>query len=153
MSIKKCVITQREVGTDTLEYKNTLKNTLRQAPDVILIGEIRDEESATLALRSSIDGRVVISTMHASGVYEAVQRLISMAASQMGKEEARALIASGLKAVVHQTIINNVLCVKPLLATDTVKGILMNNEIPLSNLINEAKQQSQFVQRNIPIFK
>lgn len=147
---------QREID-DEQGFAPAIRDAMRAYPSqtscLMQIGEIRDAESATLALRSSIDGRVVISTMHASGVYEAVQRLISLAAKQMGVEEARSLIASGLKGVVHQTIINKVLCVKPLLTTDSVRGILTNPEIPLSNLLNEAKQQSQFMQRNIPIFK
>lgn len=147
---------QREIDDETY-FASAIRDAMRAYPSqtgcMMQIGEIRDSESATLALRSSIDGRVVISTMHASGVYEAVQRLISMAAEQMGKDEARSLIASGLKAVVHQSIINKVLCVKPLLTTETVRGILINEEIPLSNLLNEAKQQSQYMQRKIPIFK
>lgn len=147
---------QREIDNENF-FGPAIRDAMRAYPSqtgcMMQIGEIRDDEAATLALRSSIDGRVVISTMHASGVYEAVQRLISMAAKQMGKDEARSLISSGLKAVVHQTIINGVLCVKPLLTTSSVRGILVNTEIPLSNLINEAKQQANCIHRNIPIFK
>lgn len=147
---------QREIK-DEMQFAPAIRQAMRAYPSqtscMMQIGEIRDDETASLAIRSCIDGRVVVSTMHASGVYEAVQRLISMAAKQMGKEEARSLIASGLKAVVHQSIINKVLCVKPLLATAAVKGILTNSEIPLSNLLNEAKQQSHYIQRNMPIFK
>jgi len=74
---KKCVITQREVGTDTLEYQKALKNTLRQAPDVILIGEIRDRETMEHALEFSETGHLCMATLHANNANQALERVIN----------------------------------------------------------------------------
>jgi len=101
---KKCVITQREVGTDTLEYKNALKNTLRQAPDVILIGEIRDRETMDHALEFAETGHLCMATLHANNANQALERVINFF-----PEEAHAQISLGLalnlKAILSQRLV------------------------------------------------
>ena len=75
---KKSLINQREVGVDTRSFKNALKNTLRQAPDVILIGEIRDRETMEHALEFAETGHLAISTLHANNANQALERIINL---------------------------------------------------------------------------
>src|ERR1700683_2305750 len=74
---KGCVITQREVGVDTESWQAALKNTLRQAPDVILIGEIRDRETMEYGIQFSETGHLVLATLHAISAYQALDRFIN----------------------------------------------------------------------------
>ncbi len=74
---KKSIVNQREVGLDTLNYRNALKNTLRQAPDVILIGEIRDQETMEHAIAFSETGHLCLSTLHANNANQALDRIIN----------------------------------------------------------------------------
>jgi len=74
---KKSVVTQREVGMDTMSYKNALKSALRQAPDVILIGEIRDRETMEAAISFSDTGHLVFSTLHSNNANQTLERIIN----------------------------------------------------------------------------
>ncbi len=76
-SNKKSVVNQREVGRDTASLQIGLKNALRQAPDCILIGEIRDRETMTSAISYALSGHLVVSTMHANNSYHALGRILS----------------------------------------------------------------------------
>ena len=75
---RNCIVTQREVGVDTDNWHAALKNTLRQAPDVILIGEIRDRETMEAAINLSGTGHLVLSTLHANNSAETLDRIINM---------------------------------------------------------------------------
>ncbi|MEO5377615.1 MAG: PilT/PilU family type 4a pilus ATPase [Magnetococcus sp. DMHC-6] len=75
---KKSIINQREIGVDTLSYAKALKSSLREAPDVILIGEIRDQETMEAALELAGTGHLAISTLHANNAYQALTRIINM---------------------------------------------------------------------------
>jgi len=101
---KKCVITQREVGTDTLEYKAALKNTLRQAPDVILIGEIRDRETMEHALEFAETGHLCLSTLHANNANQALERIINFFPEDMHLQVSLNL-ALNLKAILSQRLV------------------------------------------------
>ncbi|MGN6110020.1 MAG: PilT/PilU family type 4a pilus ATPase, partial [Kofleriaceae bacterium] len=74
---QRCVVTQREVGIDTLSYRDALKNALRQAPDVILIGEIRDRETMDFAIAFAETGHLCLATMHANSSNQALDRIIN----------------------------------------------------------------------------
>jgi len=76
-SHKKCIVNQREVGIDTDSYGDALKNTLRQAPDVIMIGEIRDQETMQHAIAFAETGHLVISTLHANNANQAFDRVVN----------------------------------------------------------------------------
>ncbi len=130
---KKCVITQREVGTDTLEYKNALKNTLRQAPDVILIGEIRDRETMDHALEFAETGHLCMATLHASNANQALERIINFF-----PEEAHAQISLGLalnlKAILSQRLVktpddNRVAAIEILINTPRIADLISKWDI------------------------
>jgi len=101
---KKCVITQREVGTDTLEYQAALKNTLRQAPDVILIGEIRDRETMEHALEFAETGHLCLATLHANNSNQALERIINFFPEEMHPQVCLNL-AMNLKALLSQRLV------------------------------------------------
>lgn len=101
---KGCLITQREVGADTNSWQNALKNTLRQAPDVILIGEIRDRETMDYAIAFAETGHLCLATLHANSANQAIDRIINFF-----PEERRAQLlmdlSLNLKAFVSQRLI------------------------------------------------
>jgi len=101
---KKCVITQREVGTDTLEYQTALKNTLRQAPDVILIGEIRDRETMEHALEFAETGHLCLATLHANNANQALERIINFFPEEMHPQVGLNL-AMNLKSLLSQRLV------------------------------------------------
>ena len=101
---KKSVVNQREVGRDTQSLQIGLKNALRQAPDVIQIGEIRDRETMTAAISYSLSGHLVLSTLHANNSYHALGRILSFYAPE-ARPALLADLAAGLRAVVSQRLL------------------------------------------------
>ena len=104
---KKSVINQREVGRDTQSLQVGLKNALRQAPDAILIGEIRDRETMTSAISYALSGHLVLSTLHANNSYHALGRILSFYSPE-ARPALLADLAAGLRAVVSQRLIRAV---------------------------------------------
>ena len=101
---KKSIVNQREIGSDALDFEIALRNSLRQAPDVILIGEIRDPETMTAALAYAQSGHLVVATLHANNSYNALNRIISF----YPIENRPALLqdlASATKAIVSQRLV------------------------------------------------
>jgi twitching motility protein PilU len=101
---KKSVVNQREIGTDTESLQVALKNALRQAPDVILIGEIRDRETMSAAIAYAQSGHLCLATMHANNSYQALNRILSfypveVRATMLGD------LGAALKAVVSQRLL------------------------------------------------
>ncbi|MBI5105541.1 MAG: PilT/PilU family type 4a pilus ATPase [Solirubrobacterales bacterium] len=101
---KKSVINQREVGMDTTSFKSALRRVLRQDPDVILIGEMRDEETVQTALSAAETGHLVFSTVHTVDAAETVNRLIEFFPPHM-HNQVRAMIAGTLKGAVSQRLV------------------------------------------------
>ena len=104
---KKSVVNQREIGTDATSLSIALKNALRQAPDVILIGEIRDRETMSAALSYAQSGHLVLATMHASNSYQALTRILSFYPVEV-RPSMLGDLASGLRAVVSQRLLRTV---------------------------------------------
>lgn len=103
---KKSIVNQREIGTDADDLKTALKNSLRQAPDCILIGEIRDLETMMAAIAYSQSGHLVLATLHANNSYQALNRIVSF----FPIENRSALLldlASSIKAVISQRLIRS----------------------------------------------
>jgi twitching motility protein PilU len=101
---KKSIINQREVGTDTASLQVALKNALRQAPDVILIGEIRDRETMSAALAYAQSGHLCLATMHANNSYQALNRILSFYPVEV-RQTMLGDLAAALKAVVSQRLL------------------------------------------------
>jgi twitching motility protein PilU len=106
-SHKNCIVTQREVGVDTESYEIALKNTLRQAPDVILIGEIRDREAMDHAITFAETGHLCLSTLHANSTNQALDRIINFFPEER-RQQLLMDLSLNLKALVSQRLIPSV---------------------------------------------
>ncbi len=104
---KKSIVNQREVGSDTQSMQIALKNALRQAPDVILIGEIRDRETMSAAIAYAQSGHLCLATMHANNSYQALNRILSFYPVEVRKTMLDDL-AGALKAIVSQRLLRTV---------------------------------------------
>jgi twitching motility protein PilU len=104
---KKSVVNQREVGTDTESMQVALKNALRQAPDVILVGEIRDRETMSAAIAYAQSGHLCLATMHANNSYQALNRILSFYPVEV-RPTMLGDLAAALKAVVSQRLLRTV---------------------------------------------
>ncbi|APW42773.1 PilT/PilU family type 4a pilus ATPase [Rhodoferax saidenbachensis] len=104
---KKSVVNQREIGTDTASLQVALKNALRQAPDVILIGEIRDRETMSAALAYAQSGHLCLATMHANNSYQALNRILSFYPVEV-RQTMLGDLAAATKAIVSQRLLRTV---------------------------------------------
>ncbi len=130
---KKCVVTQREIGTDTRSYASALKNTLRQAPDVILIGEIRDAETMEAAITFAETGHLCISTLHANNANQALERIMNFFPSERHSEIGLQL-SLNLRAIISQRLIPKVnggraACLEVMLDTPRIKDLIKKRDI------------------------
>jgi twitching motility protein PilT len=136
---KNCFIVQREVGLDTQSFARGLRAALREDPDVIMVGEIRDTETAEIALQAAETGHLVLSTLHTIDAKETVNRLIGMFKLEV-REQIRQMIASTLIAVFSQRLLPRadkkgaIPAVEIMLNTGAVKEALLDpdriDEIP-----------------------
>ncbi|MEH6583050.1 MAG: PilT/PilU family type 4a pilus ATPase [Halioglobus sp.] len=129
---KKCIVNQREVGVDTRSWHNALKNTLRQAPDVILIGEIRDRETMEHALAFAETGHLCISTLHANNANQALDRIVNFF-----PEERRAQLlmdmSTNMQSIVSQRLIPTTdgkrgAAIEILLGTPMISELILKGE-------------------------
>jgi twitching motility protein PilT len=100
---KKCLINQREVGSHTLSFANALRSALREDPDIILVGEMRDLETIRLALTAAETGHLVFGTLHTSGAPKTIDRIIDVFPAEE-KEMVRAMLSESLEAVISQVL-------------------------------------------------
>ena len=129
---KKSIINQREVGVDTRSFHAALKNTLRQAPDVILIGEIRDRETMEHALAFADTGHLAISTLHANNANQALDRIINFFPEERRPQLLHDL-GNNLKAFVSQRLVKTLdgarrAAVEVMMGTPTVRDFIQRNE-------------------------
>ncbi|MBL8362351.1 MAG: PilT/PilU family type 4a pilus ATPase [Rubrivivax sp.] len=106
-SNKRSIVNQREVGRDTQSLQVALKNALRQAPDCILIGEIRDRETMTSAISYALSGHLVLATLHANNSYHALGRILSFYTPE-ARSTLLSDLASGLRAIISQRLLRAV---------------------------------------------
>jgi twitching motility protein PilT len=130
---KKCLLNQREVGPHTLSFSNALRSALREDPDCILVGELRDLETIRLALTAAETGHLVFGTLHTSSAAKTIDRVVDVFPAAE-KEMVRAMLSESLQAVISQT----------LLKTKDGSGRIAAHEImvgtsAIRNLIREAK--------------
>jgi twitching motility protein PilU len=129
---KKCIVNQREVGVDTRSFKAALKNTLRQAPDVILIGEIRDRETMEHALTFADTGHLAISTLHANNANQALDRIINFFPEERRPQLLNDL-GNNLQAFVSQRLVKTLdgkrrAAVEVMLGTPTIRDLIHRSE-------------------------
>jgi twitching motility protein PilT len=130
---EKSSVSQREVGIDTRNFADALRAALRQDPDVILVGEIRDEETMDIALKAAETGHLVLSTLHTPGVTRTVNRMLSLMKNQ-DADEVRERIGDALQGVIAQRLLPRsdgaglVLASEVLVATGTVRESIKRPE-------------------------
>jgi twitching motility protein PilU len=131
---KNCIITQREVGVDTDSWESALKNTLRQAPDVILIGEIRDREVMEHAVAFAETGHLALGTLHANNANQAMDRIINFFPEER-RQQLLMDLSLNLKAVVSQRLIplregkGRAAAVEVLLNSPLISDLIFKGEI------------------------
>jgi twitching motility protein PilU len=132
---KNCIVTQREVGVDTDSYDVALKNAMRQAPDVILIGEIRSREQMDLAVQFAETGHLCLSTLHANNANQALDRVINFFPEEK-RNQLLMDLALNLKGIVSQRLIpmktgkGRVPAVEVLINTPLVTDMIMEGNVP-----------------------
>lgn len=131
---KKSLINHREVGQDTKTFARALKSALREDPDVILVGEMRDHETISLALTAAETGHLVLGTLHANSASKTIDRIIDVFPTG-DKEMVRAMLSSSLQGVIAQTLLRRkeggrVGAFEILVGTNAVRNLIRENQIP-----------------------
>jgi twitching motility protein PilT len=128
---KRSIINQREVGADTASFARAMRRVLRQDPDVILVGEMRDEETVRTALGAAETGHLVLSTLHTLDATETINRIIDFFPPHL-QQQARVMLASTLKGAVSQRLVRNtagdgrVAAAEVLVVTGRVQDLILN---------------------------
>jgi twitching motility protein PilT len=130
---KRCVIEQREVGVDTPTFAGALRNALREDPDVVLVGEMRDLESIAIALTVAETGHLVFATLHTNDAGQAIHRMVDVFPAGQ-QQQIRTQLGSTLVAVVHQELLpkiggGRVAAFEVLVATPAVKNLIRENKV------------------------
>lgn len=141
---KKSIVNQREVGVDTMSFEDALKNTLRQAPDVILIGEIRDRETMEHAMAFAETGHLAISTLHANNANQALDRIINFFPEERHNQLLLDL-SLNLRGFVSQRLVPTVdgkraAAIEVLLGTPMVADLIMKGEVAAIKEIMEKSE-------------
>jgi twitching motility protein PilT len=141
---EKASVSQREVGIDTHSFADALRAALRQDPDVILVGEIRDEETMDIALKAAETGHLVLSSLHTPGVTRTVNRMLSLMKGQ-DPDEVRERVGDSLQGIIAQRLLPRadgagvILAAEVLVATGTVREAIKRpeNNPPLKELMEK----------------
>jgi len=136
-SSKKSLVNQREVGSDTHSFNNALRAALREDPDVILVGEMRDLETISLALKAAETGHLVFATLHTSSAAQTVDRIVDVFPPDQ-QQQIRIQLSNGLVAVFSQTLIPKVNLQGEISGRVMAMEILVNTPA-IANLIREGK--------------
>lgn len=131
---KKCLINQREVGPHTLSFTNALRSALREDPDVILVGELRDLETIRLALTAAETGHLVFGTLHTSSAAKTVDRIVDVFPAAE-KEMIRAMLSESLRSVIAQTLLKTkdgsgrVAAHEIMIGTPAIRNLIRENKV------------------------
>src|SRR6187397_759171 len=130
---KKCLINQRELGPHTLSFPNALRSALREDPDYILVGEMRDLETIRLALTAAETGHLVFATLHTSSAAKTIDRIIDVFPAAE-KDMVRAMLSESLRAVISQTLLKRlgggrIAAHEIMIATPAIRNLIRENKI------------------------
>jgi twitching motility protein PilT len=130
---KRCLINQREIHRDTLGFKEALRSALREDPDVILVGEMRDLETIRLALEAAETGHVVFGTLHTSSAAKTIDRIVDVFPAAE-KEMVRSMLSESLRAVISQTLLKKkgggrVAAHEIMIGTPAIRNLIRENKI------------------------
>lgn len=142
----KCLINQREVHRDTLSFNNALRSALREDPDVILIGEMRDLETIRLALTAAETGHLVFGTLHTSSAAKTIDRIIDVFPADE-KSMVRSMLSESLRAVISQTLLKNTAGGRAaaheiMLGSSAIRNLIREDKVPqMYSIIQTSNQQ------------
>ncbi len=131
---KKCLINQREVGPQTLSFSNALRSALREDPDVILVGELRDLETIRLALTAAETGHLVFGTLHTSSAAKTIDRIVDVFPAEE-KEMVRSMLSESLRAVISQTLLKTkdgngrIAAHEIMIGTPAIRNLIRENKV------------------------
>jgi twitching motility protein PilT len=131
---KKCLINQRELGPQTLSFANALRSALREDPDVILVGEMRDLETIRLALTAAETGHLVFGTLHTSSAAKTIDRIVDVFPAEE-KDMTRSMLSESLQAVISQSLIKKkdgsgrIAAHEIMLGTPAIRNLIRENKI------------------------
>ncbi len=131
---KKCLINQREVGPHTLSFANALRSALREDPDIILVGELRDLETIRLAMTAAETGHLVFGTLHTSSAAKTIDRVIDVFPAAE-KEMVRAMLSESLRAVISQALLKKkdgggrVAAHEIMIGTPAIRNLIRENKV------------------------
>ncbi|MCL5668854.1 MAG: type IV pilus twitching motility protein PilT [Gammaproteobacteria bacterium] len=131
---KKCLINQREVHRDTLGFNEALRSALREDPDIILVGEMRDLETIRLALTAAETGHLVFGTLHTSSAAKTIDRIIDVFPAAE-KEMTRSMLSESLRAVISQALLKRqgggrVAAHEIMIGTPAIRNLIRENKVP-----------------------
>jgi twitching motility protein PilT len=143
---KKCLINQREIHRDTLGFSEALRSALREDPDVILVGEMRDLETIRLALEAAETGHVVFGTLHTSSAAKTIDRIVDVFPAAE-KDMVRAMMSESLRAVISQTLLKKkgggrVAAHEIMIGTPAIRNLIRENKI--AQMYSAIQTGSQF---------
>src|SRR5438094_3597644 len=152
-----CVVEQREVGLDTLSFHHALKHVLRQDPDIIMIGEMRDSTSFTAAMSAADTGHLVLSTLHTTNAAQAVNRILDFFKAEE-REQIRRQLAGTLQAVVCQRMVATVAgnmtpALEIMINTATVKKLIEENRLDKLPAAIETANEEGMINFNQALFQ
>ena len=130
---KSCLVNQRELGTHTLGFSEALRSALREDPDVILVGEMRDLETIRLALTAAETGHLVFATLHTTSAAKTIDRIVDVFPAAE-KDMVRAMLSESLRAVIAQTLLKKVnggrvAAHEIMIATPAIRNLIRENKI------------------------
>jgi twitching motility protein PilU len=146
---KKCFVTQREVGSDTVSFQAALKNTLRQAPDVILLGEIRDRDTMEHAIAFAETGHLAMATLHANNANQALERVINFFPEER-HQQVYMNLAMNLKAILSQRLVKTIdgkriAAIEILINTPRIADLILKGEVDsIKEAMEEGAQYGMF---------
>lgn len=152
----KCIINQREVGQDSETYSTALKSALREDPDIILMGEIRDLESMSIALRAAETGHLVFSTLHTESAAKTIDRLIDMYPVERQKQ-ALSQLSTTLKAVISQRLLprsdrpGRIGAFEIMFVNSAIANLIREDKIPQIEQMISLNQQTGMITRKLSI--
>ncbi|MGN1032061.1 MAG: type IV pilus twitching motility protein PilT [Intestinibacter sp.] len=147
---KKSIVNQREIGKDSRDFNSALRASLRQDPDVILVGEMRDSETISIALKAAETGHLVFSTMHTIGAAKTIDRIIdSFEASK--QQQIRSQLSTVCTGVVSQQLIpsidglSRIVATEVMIANTAIRNLIRENKIyQIQNIIQTSSKQNMF---------
>jgi len=145
----KSFISQREVGGSTLSFANALRSSLREDPDVILIGELRDLETTQLAITAAETGHLVLATLHSNSSSQAINRIIDVFPPQ-DKISVRTMLSESLRAVITQKLIKSNqsgrrAAFEIMVANSSIRNLIRENKVPQIQTIMEINRRSGMI--------